>query len=154
VIDLQLTRVVHHLRPLGVAANVIQASFCRLDVVLLTFGSLVATYRTMEEDDDLPGVTAITESIERRWSKTDQEIFIVALIMNPFYGRDPLVKTQYFNNAGIMTLMGRIFKRLNKTDNVPTNFFIQLGDYLNKRGMFENLPFMCELEKSKAAEKV
>jgi hypothetical protein len=108
----------------------------------------------MNEPDDLPGVTAIIESIERRWSKTDQEVFIVALILNPFYGRSPLAKTRHFNNAGIMSFIGNSFKRLNKTESVPTEFFAQLGDYLNKTGIFDNLPFMCELEKSKAAEKV
>jgi hypothetical protein len=123
-------------------------------VVLLTFGSLVATYRTMTDAEDLPGVTAIIGSIERRWSKTDQEIFIVALIMNPFYGRGPLAKIYHFNNAGIMSLIGRIFRRLNKTDVIPQDFFLQLGDYLNKKGIFENLAFMCELEKSRATEKV
>jgi hypothetical protein len=51
--------VVHHLRPLGIAANVIQASFFRLYVVLLTFGSLVATYSTVKDADDLPGVTVL-----------------------------------------------------------------------------------------------
>ena len=78
----------------------------------------------------------------------------MALIMNPFYGRAPLVKLHHFNNAGIMSLVRCIFKQLNKTDNISQEFFMQLGDYLNKRGMFDNLAFMCELEKSRAAEKV
>jgi len=78
--------VVHHLRPLGIAANVIQSQFCRLDTVLLTFGLLIVTYQAMTDPDDLPGCTAIINSLEKRWSKTDQEIFIATLIMNPFFG--------------------------------------------------------------------
>ncbi|KAF8151632.1 ribonuclease H-like domain-containing protein, partial [Crassisporium funariophilum] len=149
-----LAQIFHHLRPLGIAANIIQASFCRLDIVLLTFGSLIATYRTMNEPEDLPGVTAIIESIERRWSKTDQEAFIIALIMNPFYGRSPLAKSRHFNNAGIINLMGRVFERVNETETVSTEFYTQLGNYLSKTGMLDNLAFMCELEKSKATDKV
>lgn len=37
-----------HLDPLAVAANITQASFCRLDEVLLTFGYLVMQYQQMQ----------------------------------------------------------------------------------------------------------
>ena len=94
------------------AANIIQAAFCRLDTVLLTFGYLIVSYKAMKDPDDLPGVQAIIKSIEKRWAKADQEIFIAAMILNPFYRREPLAATPMFNNAGITALLGRVFKRL------------------------------------------
>ena len=41
-----------HLEPLAIAANITQASFCRLDEVLLTFGYLVMQYQKMQTDAD------------------------------------------------------------------------------------------------------
>jgi hypothetical protein len=36
-----------HLEPLAIAANITQATNCRLDTVLLTFGYLVIRYQAM-----------------------------------------------------------------------------------------------------------
>ena len=49
-----------HLEPLAVAANITQASFCRLDEVLLTFGYLVMQYQLMQAD---PGNAVACDSI-------------------------------------------------------------------------------------------
>ena len=86
-------RLKTHLEPLARAANVAQAAFCRLDQILLTFGSLFIYYREIKAKDpanDL-GCTAILNSIEKRWAKSDQDIFIAAIILNPF------VKTAAFS---------------------------------------------------------
>ena len=145
--------VVRHLRPLGIAANVIQSQFCRLDTVLLTFGLLIVTYQAMTDPDDLPGCTAIINSLEKCWSKTDQEIFIATLIMNPFFGRTPLAQSSHFNNAGIIALLDRVWRRVFRTDDVPTEFYDQLHDYLNKSGEFSQLDFTCHRQKLKAEGK-
>ena len=48
------------MEPLAVAANITQASFCRLDEVLLTFGYLVMQYQLMQAD---PGNAVACDSI-------------------------------------------------------------------------------------------
>lgn len=107
----------------------------------------------MTEPDDLPGCTAIIDSLEKRWSKTDQEIFIATLIMNPFFGRTPLAQSPHFNNAGITALLDRTWRRVFRTDNVPTEFYTQVHDYLTRSGEFSRLDFTCQLQKLKAEGK-
>jgi len=60
-----------HLEPLAIAANITQAAHCRLDTVLLTFGSLIAQYKTMVGREDVVGCTAILESLEKCWLAAD-----------------------------------------------------------------------------------
>ncbi|KIJ07418.1 hypothetical protein PAXINDRAFT_90413, partial [Paxillus involutus ATCC 200175] len=81
----EITWIKVHLEPLAFAANVTQATICTVDTVLLTFGFLVMQYKSMSEPEDTKAVSAIIQSIERRWAKCDQEILIAAVVINPFY---------------------------------------------------------------------
>jgi len=108
----------------------------------------------MIDPDDLPGVPAIMKSIEARWAKADQEIFIAAMILNPFYRREPLVATPMFNNAGITALLGRVFKRLRRTTEVPQEFYIELNNYLNLQGTYSNLKLQLHIETNIAVSAV
>ncbi|KAH8107176.1 hypothetical protein BXZ70DRAFT_885183, partial [Cristinia sonorae] len=142
-------QVVHHLEPLGKAANVIQAANCRLDTVLLMLGYLYATFSNMNEDGDRVGVSAVKESLEKRWSKADYEVFIAAVILNPLYQLAPF-SPQFMSNADARGLLSRVYKHVYKTTEVPTEFLLQVGDYLQKRGDFRGLPEACKLETVKA----
>ncbi|THH14935.1 hypothetical protein EUX98_g9540 [Antrodiella citrinella] len=133
-----LARVVRHLEPLGKAANVIQAAYCRLDTVLLMLGYLYAVYSKMTDPDDCNGVTTILESLERRWAKADHEIFMAAIILNPLYGNTPFAP-ELLNNAGIRELLVRVYKRVFHTEDVPLTFSIQVGQYLQRTNKFSNL---------------
>ena len=123
-------------------------------MVLLTFGYLIVVYKTMTDPDDLPGYQAIIESIEHRWAKSDQEIFIAAMILNPFYRREPLAATPLFNNAGILALLARVFKRVYKTATVPQEFYTELSNYLNLQDTFSNLKLQLHIETNMAASSV
>lgn len=145
--------VVRHLRPLGIAANVIQAAFCRLDTVAVTFGYLIATYQQMTDEEDIPGRDAIIRSVEQRWAKTDQEVFIAAIFLNPFYRFEPFGTR--FNNAEVIDMNIRLWQRFNRTrDMPPSPFMLQLSDYLKMEGKFASLPSMMQLEKDLAKELV
>ena len=39
----------------------------------------------MTDEEDLDAVHAIMESLEEHWAVADQQIFIAAVIVNPFY---------------------------------------------------------------------
>ncbi|KIJ08508.1 hypothetical protein PAXINDRAFT_88772 [Paxillus involutus ATCC 200175] len=100
-----------HLEPLAFAANVTQATICTVDTVLLTFGFLVMQYKSMSEPEDTEVVSAIIQSIKRRWAKCDQEIFIAAVVINPFYKTTPFSRISSLNNANIHTLLECLYTR-------------------------------------------
>ena len=79
----------HHLEPLAIVTNVTQGSFCCLDQVLMAFGHLIMQYKSMVDPEDMVGCTAIIKSIEAQWATADQEIFIAAVVLNPFYQSTP-----------------------------------------------------------------
>ncbi|KAF9058366.1 hypothetical protein BDP27DRAFT_1151824, partial [Rhodocollybia butyracea] len=78
-----LVRIKNHLEPLAIAANITQSAFCRLYQVLLTLGSLYMHFQRLTDPLDVDIRTAVLKSIEGRWKKTDQEVFIAAALLNP-----------------------------------------------------------------------
>ncbi|KAJ3767016.1 ribonuclease H-like domain-containing protein, partial [Lentinula raphanica] len=141
-----LSSIVTHLEPLAIAANVIQAAHCRLDQVLLTFGYLFYFYLTMRVNDTR-GRDAIILSIEARWKKCDQEVFIAAVILNPIYRNQAFSSIPAFNNAGIQDLMVRLWNRIFPDERIILDEFSNhLDDYLYGQGTFVNLQNRIDLE--------
>ncbi|KAJ3824934.1 ribonuclease H-like domain-containing protein [Lentinula raphanica] len=141
-----LSSIVTHLEPLAIAANVIQAAHCRLDQVLLTFGYLFYFYSTMRVNDTR-GRDAIISSIEARWKKCDQEVFIAAVILNPIYRNQAFSSIPAFNNAGIQDLMVRLWNRIFPDERIILDEFSNhLDDYLYGQGTFVNLQNRIDLE--------
>lgn len=107
----------------------------------------------MTDPEDLPGCKAIIDSIERRWAKADQEIFIAAVILNPFYQTTPFSLIPQFRTAEIVSLMTRLWKRLLRTD-PPQSFALDLMEFLRKRGNYSSLEIICNIEKNRAEQNV
>jgi len=89
------------LKGLAIAVNVTPRASARWDHVLVLLGQLRRIYvdirrkdRTTpdaaDEDEDHP-VTTIINSIEKQWTKADQDLFIACVFLNPF------IKTSLFN---------------------------------------------------------
>src|SRR5882762_6102668 len=142
-----------HLEPLAIAANITQALFCRLDTVLLTFGFLLMQYQHLTDDKDLDAAAAIMESLERRWAVADQQIFIAAVIVNPFYQGRPFAQLYFLNNAGIHALLGHLWTRFYQTL-APQEFYIELTEYLTCSGRYVNLGSHCGRASAEAQQKV
>ena len=142
-----------HLEPLAVATNITQASFCRLDQVLMTFGHLVMQYQSMTDPKDVVGCTAIIESIEARWATADQEIFIAAVILNPFYQNTPFATLQFLTNAGIHSMLGRLWQRFFEEE-PPPEFHQQINGYLHGTNLFTDLRSACGIAKVAANREV
>ena len=74
------------------------------------FGFLTLTYTEMLKsatgDDELM-VTAIMDSLEKHWGKSDQEVFIAAVILNK---TRPFSRTCKFTHAGIYLLLVKLWK--------------------------------------------
>jgi len=76
-------RIQKILEPLAIAANIAQASHTCLDHVLLMLGNLAHIFsQNLEFDEDLH--LGILASLEKRWKKADQDVFIMAMFLNPF----------------------------------------------------------------------
>src|SRR5215813_11526507 len=83
-----------HIEPLAIAVNVAQEANTRCDQVLLLLANLYQVYTNIRRRDctsaewvggeDEHPVSPIIESIEKRWEKADQDLFIAALFLNPF----------------------------------------------------------------------
>ncbi|KAL4062301.1 hypothetical protein V8B97DRAFT_2026853 [Scleroderma yunnanense] len=104
-----LARILLHIQPLALAVNCTQAAHCQLDEVLIMFGFLTLTYTEMLKDaseEDEIMITRIMNSLKKCWSKSEQEVFIAAVILNPviyllvvklwkcFYSTDPSIELQ------------------------------------------------------------
>jgi hypothetical protein len=130
--------VTRYLEPLAIAANIVQESFCRIDQVLLTFGFLVMKYRDEKMDQDPIGRDAIINSIEARWNKSDQEIFISTVLVNPFYRTAPFAALPVFSKAYIRELFTKLYCRF-FTVQPPSEFIEHTYNFLDGVGFSKDL---------------
>ncbi|KZT10484.1 uncharacterized protein LAESUDRAFT_711646 [Laetiporus sulphureus 93-53] len=134
-----LTRIKNHLEPLAIATNVTQEVHCHLDQVLLIFRFLFIHFNVLSDPNDAVIHENIIASIESCWSKADQEVFIAAVILNPFYKIAPFACINIFTNAGITMLIRWLWLHFFKSE-VP---LIQLGsellEYLGSTGSYESM---------------
>ena len=142
-----------HLEPLAIAANVTQAAFCRLDTVLLTFGFLVMRYERMLDEGDYIASRSIISSLEKRWMAANQDIFIAAVIVNPFFQGAPFGRHPRFVVARIIELLGRLYLRF-FLEVAPQMFSAELHDYLTEEGQYTELRATCNRHKTSAKQQV
>jgi len=107
----------------------------------------------MKDPEDLVGCQAIIDSLERRWSKADQEIFIAAVILNPIYQTSPFALIPQFRTAEIIAMMTRLWKRFFQAV-PPDPFALDLMDFLGKRDNYSSLNVICNVEKNRAEQLV
>ncbi|PPQ94510.1 hypothetical protein CVT25_014164 [Psilocybe cyanescens] len=95
-----LVHITHHLAPLAIATNVTQSAHCHMDEVLLTFGKLAVEFLKLTDPLEAPVQQALMESLEHQWSKSDQDVFIAAIILNPFHRLKPFRHEQSVISLG------------------------------------------------------
>ncbi|KAJ8515209.1 hypothetical protein ONZ45_g7358 [Pleurotus djamor] len=155
-----LTRMKVCLEPLARAANVAQAASCRLDQVLLTFGSLFIHFskllRTLPpSDDSYAPIQAILASLETRWAKCDQLPYIASVLLHPLIKKAPFnLHLEFLTIAGAYSLFKTLYERF--FHETPTIDLLQsVQDYFSARAnsaMFQNLQVMAELLEKSATE--
>ena len=135
----ELCRIKKHLEPLARVACITQARHCGLDQVLLVFGSLYGEYLQLkaELDDNEGLIQVILDSIEKRWQKSDQDVFIAALILNPMYKTSPFSQASLLNHANVFSLLCHLWRRFYKTNDIPPAFFSEVRDYLDEKHSYE-----------------
>jgi hypothetical protein len=116
-----------------------------LDQILLTFGSLSIYYKDIKSKDPAnePGCTAILDSIEKRWAKADQDVFIAAVILNPFVKTAAFsAQVRFLTRAGVLALMKRLYQRFFSITETTEEFdenmrqlFSNIEDYFSGSGI-------------------
>ena len=126
---------------MAVAANVTQSAFCRLDEVLLTFGALTMEYRDLRDNrgGDRVACDAILHSLEKRWANADQDIFIAAVVLNPFFKHAPFKGLSRFQPTNIHSLFIMLWNRFFPEDRAPVTLHQNVLDYLRETGDFMTL---------------
>ncbi|KAJ6632431.1 hypothetical protein B0H10DRAFT_1938054 [Mycena sp. CBHHK59/15] len=148
-------RMVRHLNPLAIACNVVQAAFCSLDTVLLAFGLLYAKYQIFLHEDDSgyytdeedSGIRAVLNSLETRGKKAggEQEVFIAAVLLTPFFKNALFARIPILNRAGIDLTFERLWTRFFR-ETVPSDLRKNSREYFDGTGFFAGLQSYCDSE--------
>ncbi|KAL1743828.1 hypothetical protein HDZ31DRAFT_9135, partial [Schizophyllum fasciatum] len=149
------------LEPLAKAAYISQATVCRPDQVLLMFGSLFRTYTLMPDTEaDVIGRQAILNSLEKRWSKCEQDVYIAAVILNPFIRMDAFKRKYNISQVcrpvslALFDLFSKLFKRFFRASDDPEGLFDDITDYVGHSGPYASFERISKQLKGAAQRKV
>lgn len=146
-----------HIGPLTLAVNFAQAAHCCLDEVLVILGYLISKYlsllMTTSNPDDQIGLCMIINSLEKRWSKCDQTVFIAAVILNPLYKARPFAQIRQFTTAGITSLLLKLWQQFQLTP-APESLHKEILDYLQDQGDYEGFSEWAKGERNAAETQV
>lgn len=117
---------------MAIANNVTQAASTRLDHVGLTLGNLFRLYSDSRLDAEIRN--KIHESLERRWKAADQDLFILAIFLNPYIRSRPF-STQALSHADLEDMAERTYKRLFQVS-VNFQFTSEFADYFYEHGFY------------------
>ncbi|KAF8993152.1 ribonuclease H-like domain-containing protein [Cyathus striatus] len=79
----RLKIVIDDLEPICLGTNLNQSDALRPDQALLSFAGIYLYFRTHSNTDVAAGMM---KRVEKRWKASDQPMFVLALILNPFEG--------------------------------------------------------------------
>jgi len=88
------------------------------------------------EAEDVKARDAILASIERRWLKTDQDVFIAGILLNPFHKAQPFHATPFSTVAGLYNLLHHLWRRFYYKD-PPAELYGEYKAYMNGAGDFQ-----------------
>lgn len=132
--------MITHIGPLAMAVNFAQAAHCRLDEVLIILGYLMSRYLNLStmatSTDDEIRICAIIDSLEKRWSKSDQTVFIATVILNPLYKAKPFAQIRQFTTASITSSLLKLWQQFYSSP-PPESLCQEILDYLQDHGNYE-----------------
>ncbi len=103
---------------------------------MIAFTFLYIRYSKLSEAEDIKARDAILGSIERCWLKTDQDIFIAGVLLNPFHKAKPFRAAPFSTVAGLYNLLHRLWKRFYYED-PPAELYTEYKVYVNGTGDFQ-----------------
>lgn len=156
------------LEPLAIANNVAQAGNCRLDHITLTLSNLYRIYSRPILDDAIR--TKLLHSLEKRWAAADQDVFILAVFLNPYIRALPF-STSILPQSELYDMAERVYKCFYNAEpnfeflRASTDYYNGIQEFSSEkmkldtiRRMFDNevslslvcfvcnLPYCCFLE--------
>jgi hypothetical protein len=119
-----------------VANFITQGSDTGLHHVLLTLGNLYHIYSDPKLDEDVQN--KILGSLEKRWAAADQDVFIAAVVLNPYIrNRWFATGVRELTPAGLLGIVKRVCARVFREE-PEIEFSEALMDYLQQRGEFSD----------------
>lgn len=112
------------------------------------------TYRELKDAEDIVPCKSIIRSIEMRWAKADQEVFIAAVILNPFIQTAPFSPLPFLTVGGIHVMLSRLWSRFYPNSVIPDELSEQTTNYLDGSGIFKNFTNLVDIEVKNAKLKV
>ncbi|KAG2047405.1 hypothetical protein BDR06DRAFT_1031109 [Suillus hirtellus] len=110
--------------------NIHQAAQARPEYVVISFGFLHFHYSKIENHADLAACTAVLASAECHWGQCEQEVFIAAVIINPFYKILPFKKIPLTTHTGLVVLFRHLWSCFFNSD-APLDLYTDLEDYMS-----------------------
>ena len=126
-------RIKKFLELLAIASNITQADSARVDIILITFAFLYIRYSKFLDTEDIKARDAILASIERRWLKIDQDVFIAGVLLNPFHKAKPFCAAPFSTLAGLYNLLHCLWNRFYHED-PPAELYMEYKAYINGTG--------------------
>ena len=101
-------------------------------------------------DEDLR--LGVLKSLEKRWKKVDQDIFIVAVFLNP-YIRAKLFRQEFLMEAQLYNIVEWLYERLMRCK-ADLGFMDAFDDYKRSRGEFSDENMSLAMMKLRFSEVV
>ena len=106
------------------------------------FGFLTLKYQEMlaaSSGEEKVMVSAIIDSLEKRWDKSDQEVFVAAVILNPMYKTKPFAQIRKFTYASIYSLLVKLWKHFYHGSEPPVQLQQEMMAYFRGVGDYESM---------------
>jgi len=104
--------------------------------VLITFAFLYIRYSKLVDTEDIKARDAILGSIEQRWLKTDQDVFVAGILLNPFHKAQPFRTAPFSTVAGLYNLLHCLWRRFYH-NNPPVELYAEYRAYMAGAGDFQ-----------------
>lgn len=82
-------------------------------------------------------LSAILDSLEKRWAKADQDLHIGAFFLNPCLN-SRLLNSSVLSVAVLMGILRRLYERLFQASNIPPNLMDSIYKYSTREGIFSS----------------
>lgn len=103
------------------------------------FGTLFRHFHQLHEREDFEVKEAVLKSLEKRWAASDQQVFIAAVLLNPFYRLEPFNKSSsFFSVSSLCVLINGLWRRFYKQE-AASELWESYMQYTEGIGPFEML---------------
>ena len=104
--------------------------------MLITFAFLYIWYSKLVDTENIKAHNATLGSIEWQWLKTDQNIFVAGILLNPFHKAQPFCAAPFSTVARLYNLLHHLWRWF-YYDNPPAELYAEYRAYMTGTGDFQ-----------------